>query len=148
MIRPRKILCPVDFSIGSKEALQRAADIAVKNQSEVVLVHVAKPHTWISMPEVPVSAEVVQQMVDDEYADLDGALAEMRQRGVGNATAHMLAGSPAEAIVEAIEADPTIDLVVMGTHGRTGLRHAVLGSVAEKVVRLAPCDVLVTRQRR
>jgi nucleotide-binding universal stress UspA family protein len=148
MIRPRKILCPLDFSAGSKEALQRTADIAIKNQSEVVLVHVATPQTWIGMSDVPISGDVVQQMVDDEHVELDGALAELLRLGVATATSRMLAGSPAEAIVGAIEVDPAIDLVVMGTHGRTGIRHAVLGSVAEKVVRFAPCDVLVTRPRR
>lgn len=148
MIHPRKILCPVDFSSGSREALRRAAEIAVDNEAELVVVHVATPQTWIALSDVPVAGDVVQRMVDDEQSDLDSILVEVQRFGVAKASAQMLTGPTAEAIVQTIELDPMIDLVVMGTHGRTGLRHAVLGSVAEKVVRLAMCDVLVTRPRR
>jgi universal stress protein A len=143
----RKILCPVDFSAGSREALLRAAETAIKDHAELVLVHIAEPRTWIGMSEAPLPADAIQQMADDEQAHLDAAVAEARALGVATVTSHMLTGAPADAIVEIARADRAIDLIVMGTHGRTGLRHAVLGSVAEKVVRLAPCAVLVTRPR-
>ena len=57
-------------------------------------------------------------------------------------------GYPGAQTLAALEDDPTIDLVVMGSHGRTGIKRALLGSVAEKVVRHAPCSVLVARDRR
>ena len=56
-------------------------------------------------------------------------------------------GTPWNETVAIAKRDPSIDLIVMGTHGRTGLKHALLGSVAEKVVRHAPCPVLVARDR-
>lgn len=147
MIQLRKVLCPIDLSVGSREALLRAAEIAAKNSSELVVVHVFEPPIWLGLPNAQVAAEGIQQLVESEYSTLEDALAEAHTLGVSNVTSRMLSGSTAEAIVEEARNDPSIDLIVMGTHGRTGLRHMVLGSVAETVVRLAPCDVLVTRRR-
>jgi nucleotide-binding universal stress UspA family protein len=99
-----KIVCPVDFSAGSREALRIAAELARDWSAPLVVAHVWEPPKWSS-------------------------------------------GEVMIAILSLLKDDPAIDLVVMGTHGRTGLKHVLLGSVAEKVVRHAPCPVLVVRER-
>lgn len=141
----RKILCPVDFSAGSRQALETAAQLAKEAGAALVLVHAWQPTQWAAA-EVQLAAGVVQDMLDTEHAEL----ARWRElasdlRG-GPVEVQFLTGAPWDQIVAAARADRTIDLVVMGTHGRTGLKHVLLGSVAEKVVRHAPCAVLVVRE--
>ncbi len=89
---------------------------------------------------------------DPAPAIIDGAttaLAELRREaestGAKLVSTHVRTGTPWHEIVEYLRADPTFDLVILGTHGRTGLKHILLGSVAERVVRHAPCAVLVVR---
>jgi universal stress protein A len=69
-------------------------------------------------------------------------IAEAHALGATNVDAIFLAGNPADEIIELLHKDPSFDLVVVGTHGRTGLAHVLLGSVAEKIVRRSPCAVL------
>jgi nucleotide-binding universal stress UspA family protein len=140
-----KIACPVDFSACSREALRVAVELAGKSGS-LVLAHVWEPPRWAT-GEVPVAPEVIQQMVEAEQAELDKWKATAQQLGAPAVTVRFLTGAAWDAIVSLLKADPEIDLVVMGTHGRTGLQHVLLGSVAEKVVRHAPCPVLVVRDR-
>ena len=143
----RKIVCPVDFSEGSKEALRNACDLALQSGAALRLVHIWEVPLWLTSSQLPVSPDVVQQLVDLDQQNLDAALAEAKQAGVKNVTAELLRGVAWDEIVRLAKTDPQVDLIVMGTHGRTGLRHALIGSVAEKVVRYAPCRVLVTRVR-
>lgn len=141
-----KILCPVDFSSGSREALRLAAELARDSPASLVLAHVWEPPRW-SAGEIQIAPGVLQDMVDTEEALLAGWKVEAQKLGAKEIAVRFLTGVPWDAIVALAEDDPRIDLVVMGTHGRTGLRHVLLGSVAEKVVRHAPCPVLVVRSR-
>jgi nucleotide-binding universal stress UspA family protein len=143
----RKIMCPVDFSPGSRAALTRACELARESGAALVLAHVWEPSPWTLGGEVGVAPAVIQDMVDAEEAELAKWRIQAKDLGAKEIASKFLTGAAWDQIVRAAEADPDIDLVVMGTHGRTGLRHALLGSVAEKVVRHAPCAVLVVRAR-
>jgi universal stress protein A len=146
----RKVLCSVDFSDHSREAMRRAADLVVATGGSLTLlhvVHVPLPAYADGGTMLPSSGPVLTQELG---AAAEASLAEWKQRaeemGVKAVSTQVVAGVPWQMIVEALEADRGYDLVVMGTHGRTGLSRLLLGSVAENVVRHAPCAVLVVRQ--
>ncbi len=143
----RKIMCPIDFSPSSRDALQKAAELARESHAPLVLAHVWEPGTWATGGEFALAPGVIQDMVDAEEAELAKWRAEAKELGAKEIAAKFLTGAAWDQIVRAAEADPEIDLIVMGTHGRTGVKHVLLGSVAEKVVRHAPCPVLVVRAR-
>jgi nucleotide-binding universal stress UspA family protein len=90
---------------------------------------------------------VIQQLADTEETELAKCKTYAKELGAADVATLFLSGTAWDEIVSAAHKDPTIDLIVMGTHGRTGLKHALLGSVAEKTVRHAPCPVLVVRKR-
>jgi universal stress protein A len=141
-----KIVCPVDFSAGSREALRIAAELARDWSAPLVVAHVWEPPKW-SSGEVMIAPEVIQSLVDAEEAELESWKSTAKQLGAREVGTRFLSGVAWDAILSLLKDDPAIDLVVMGTHGRTGLKHVLLGSVAEKVVRHAPCPVLVVRER-
>jgi nucleotide-binding universal stress UspA family protein len=142
-MRPWHVIgCPVDFSEPSREAMHLAAELASSSGARLMLIYV-RPLPPLAFAEAPsYSAEEMLQQVD---ALADRSLAEWRAealtRGAPVVQTRSLTGAPhAEIVRFAREND--LDLLVMGTHGRTALMRAVLGSVAEKVVRRAPCPVL------
>jgi nucleotide-binding universal stress UspA family protein len=141
-----RIVCPVDFSACSREALRAAAELAREWSAALILAHVWEAPRW-SAGEVMVAPEMVQATVDAEQAELEIWKTTAKQLGAREVDTRFLTGVAWDSIVELLKADPAIDLVVMGTHGRTGLEHVLLGSVAEKVVRHAPCTVMVVRDR-
>jgi nucleotide-binding universal stress UspA family protein len=140
----RKILVPVDFSEPSREALRFACDLARRYEAQVTLLH-AYQLPGYAFPEGYLVAGPAS--VNDLLGLVDKALAEARREaeaeGVKVETRAVMGVAFAEIVRAAREGG--FDLVVMGTHGRTGLKHALLGSVAEKVVRKAPCPVLTVR---
>jgi len=140
-----KILCPIDFSPGSHEALRVAAELARESSAALVLAHVWDPPQWSLAGEL--APGIIQEMVEAEELQLSRWKATAKELGAREVALELLTGAPWDQIVTAAQHDRAIDLVVMGTHGRTGLRHVLLGSVAEKVVRHAPCAVLVVRLR-
>lgn len=140
---PKKILVPVDFSEFSREALVSAAGIAELRNAKMTVMHV------MVEPQTSVPYEVYidwQKVKDDMKADAEKMLSEMTEKaGVDGMTERVLVwGEPANVITEAAQ-NENFDLIVMATHGRTGLTRLFLGSVAEKVIRHAPCPVLVMR---
>jgi nucleotide-binding universal stress UspA family protein len=145
-MRYRKILCPTDFSDGAREALEAAVGLTEADGSLLVL------HAW----DIPAAAMLGEGLVlTTMYADVPAAAEEALGRwrreaerlGARRVEGRLVHGPAWHQIVRAAEADPTIDLIVMGTHGRTGLTRALLGSVTEQVVRHAPCAVLTVRRR-
>ena len=148
MARIRKILVPVDFSEPSRAALAYAADLAQRFGATIDLVHVWQAPTFFptaTLPEVPnVEANIVDLVRKNAEEATARALAEAKAQGLPVESAHCEPGVPARGIVDLAKAGG-YDLIVIGTHGRTGLSHAMMGSVAEKVVRLAPCPVLSVR---
>ena len=142
-----KIMCPVDFSPGSRLALVAAAELARDANASLVLAHVWEPSQWAVGSELTLSPDAIQSMVDFEEAELAKWKTHARELGVKEIATRFLTGAAWDQIVSAARDDRAIDLIVMGTHGRTGLKHVLLGSVAEKTVRHAPCPVLVVRAR-
>jgi len=140
-----RILCPIDFSSGSREALRVAAELARGSDAALVVVHVWQPTQWAAA-EVQLAPGVLQDLLDSEHAELARWRAQATELRGGEVDVKFLTGAPWDQIVGVARADRAIDLIVMGTHGRTGLRHVLLGSVAERVVRHAPCAVLVVRE--
>jgi len=142
---PQRILCPIDFSDGSRSALRAAVDLAKVSSGEITLLH--------TFPPPRVGNDAMSEIVRGEaLAELEAqtqrALAEWRDEalalGAKKVETVALAGTPSEQIVKLAEKEEA-QVIVMGTHGRTGIERALLGSVTEKVVRHAPCGVFVVR---
>ena len=136
----KKILVPIDFSECSSKAVAYAAALAKQFHASVHLLHVQTPPTPIpALIDFPVAAEgskEVQEKLQRLARSIDPAIT--RQITV-------LVGTPEDEIVSAID-DNNIDLVIFGTHGRTGLQHWLQGSVTERVLRRATCPALIVRQ--
>ncbi len=143
----KRILCATDFSDDARDAMQLAAELARQAQAVLVLVHVWQPPLWLTTADYQLPGHVVQDTVDLAERTLETWKTDARKLGASEVVARFLTGTPWDQIVATAREDPRIDLIVMGTHGRTGLRRALIGSVAEKVVRHAPCAVMVVRER-
>ena len=146
-MRFRKILCAVDFSPGATEALQLAVGLC-EADTELVLMHVWQPYPYSFGAEQVITADVVTGIQDEVEHELANTKREAEELGARRVGLLFRSGTPWRELVRALDEDPGVDLAVIGTHGRTGLSHALLGSMAEKVVRHAPCPVLVARVRR
>jgi nucleotide-binding universal stress UspA family protein len=146
LVRLSKILCPVDFSEPSREAVHYAADLAQQFGSELILLSVYQVPGYALPDGVLVAGpETLTEIASEVDRQLDAWRREAEQRGATNVRTDSAMGAPHTEIVR-YAADRGIELVVIGTHGRTGLKHVLLGSTAEKVVRTAPCPVLTVRQ--
>jgi nucleotide-binding universal stress UspA family protein len=139
-----KILVPTDFSKESQSALQAASELARAFACELTLLYVFEPVFWPA-PEgyVVYTAEQMTKLLAESQRRLDDAKKECEQLGAKANTA-LIQGIIGPTIVEHAE-EGKFDLIVMGTHGRTGLGHALIGSIAEKIVRTAKCPVLTVR---
>lgn len=145
-MRPiRKILVPVDFSDPSRDAMRFACDLAKRYEASVTLLHVYQVPGY-ALPEGYILAgpETVAELMSAIDKGMAGVKREAEAEGVRDVATSVVQGVAFAEIVRAAR-EGMIDLIVMGTHGRTGLKHALLGSVAEKVLRKAPCPVLTVR---
>ena len=138
------ILVPIDFSEYANQALDYAIELAQKLQARLTFLHVIHL-TPMAMGEIGASGLVpyLEEIETDAQQRMKGIVDRVHQEGLEGEIS-IVQGVPFQIIVD-MAGNRDIDLIVMGTHGRTGLTHALIGSVAEKVVRLAPCPVLVTR---
>ncbi len=139
-------MCPVDYSPGSKEALRTAATMAAESGAELLIVHAWDP-LYAGGADLGLTADLIGDLRKSVEEGLALWRADAEKLGATRVTSVFLTGAPWNEIVGAANDDPAIDLIVMGTHGRTGLKHVLIGSVAEKVVRHAVCPVLVVRAR-
>lgn len=148
MTQITKILCPVDFSACSEHAAKRAMELAEHFSAELALMHCFE-HQVYALPDMagwtyagehrPLT-EMARDAAQVQLGELQEALA------TPPGTRWLLAeGSPATSILEETRRGG-YDLLVMGTHGRTGLQHLLLGSVAERVMRSATCPVLIMKE--
>jgi universal stress protein A len=143
----RKILVPVDFSANAQVALDYAHAMARRFGAALHLVHVCE------VPAVGTGSIDAYAIAYTEWSQRLGEEAEREltrlQQGIVDVpvSTEVLFGSPARAIVSAAHHDHA-DMIVMGTHGRGTVMHMVMGNVAERVVRTAPCPVLTVRQRQ
>jgi nucleotide-binding universal stress UspA family protein len=145
----KRILVPVDFSAPSDAALDYARDVAARFGASLHLLHVAEdPYRALYSAEVFVPE--MENLRDEILEDATGRLRDRLREWDFDAvpvTVEAIIGTPAGSIVE-YAAGHDIDLIVMGTHGRGGMSHLLMGSVAERVVRTAGCPVLTVRQAR
>jgi nucleotide-binding universal stress UspA family protein len=141
----RKILCPIDFSPGSQQAMRMAIRLAEEAGAELVLAHAWSVPPMAYGSDYTFATEVMQEIREGSQEALEGATRDAAALGARRLSSQLLTGMPRQEIVRLLEGDPAFDLVVMGTHGRTGLARILLGSVAEGVVRHAPCSVLAVR---
>jgi nucleotide-binding universal stress UspA family protein len=141
----KKLLCPIDFSPGSQHALRVAARMTRELDAELVLVHAWNVPSRPFAERNPIPDEMVQKLVADQQGRLFAAVGDAAELGARCTTSRLVHGVPWDQITQAVRDDPAVDLIVMGTHGRTGLARVFLGSVTEQVIRHSPCSVLVTR---
>lgn len=145
MLDFRKILCPIDFSDPSYRALATAVELASRYQAELHVVHVVPPVPLVELP--PGSGSVafdVKQYETELLASYRKTLDQAIQKFIRSdikVTEYLELGDPAHEIVQLAERIKS-DVIIIATHGRTGLKRFLFGSVAEAVVRRSPCAVL------
>lgn len=144
MISIKNILCPIDYSVYSEKALKYAIEFAEKYNAKLYLMHVLDIRIYdITDPELYNVNVIDKETINKLRERLHKCISEDTRKNIEVETI-VIEGVPfAEIIKKARECK--VDLIVLGTHGRTGLSHAIMGSVAEKVVRKAPCPVLTIR---
>ncbi|MCF6156132.1 MAG: universal stress protein [Candidatus Brocadia sp.] len=144
MINIKNILCPIDYSIYSEMALKYAIEFADKYQAKLYLMHVLDIRVYdindpdlynVTLADTETVNKLRERLLKCVNEDTKGRI---------SVEAIIIQGVPFSEIIKASK-EYKIDLIVLGTHGRTGLSHAIMGSVAEKVVRKAPCPVLTIR---
>lgn len=136
-----RILCPTDFSEGSLQAFSAANDIATKLGAELSVIYVLPVQS--TLPTDPTAVFEVHQREDLLHKHLYEMTRELNEKGI-QGRAFLEHGDAAGEIVRVAE-EQRIDLIVIATFGKTGWRRLAFGSVTEKVVRQAPCPVLVIR---
>jgi nucleotide-binding universal stress UspA family protein len=142
MIAWQRILVPTDFSETSRLAIEQAVELAKSFKASLILLHVGDRAASEVETEFPLGLDASLQ--DAERERLLKVLTPAQQTAL-HPELVVCAGSPAHEIVRCA-AERGVDIIVMGTHGRGAVGHMLMGSVAEKVVRTAPCPVLVVRQ--
>jgi nucleotide-binding universal stress UspA family protein len=144
---PRNILVPVDFSDTAERALDYAVMLATKLDAKVHLLNViGVPALGVPELGVALTASVIDSVVRSNQDALDKLAAARRDKAqIGEVM--LRTGDARDMILKAVD-EVSADLIVMGTHGRRGVRRALLGSVAESIVRTASCPVLTVHAHR
>ncbi len=143
MLPVKRIVCPTDFSELSLQALREAVDLAAHFGADIYLLNVIPSSEFAADPEViilPNAEEEYRTAIRDKLSEI---ATQSASKGL-QITAVVESGDPADQIVR-FARDKQAELIVIATHGATGWRHIAFGSVAEKVVRFAPCPVLTIR---
>jgi universal stress protein A len=145
MFQWKKILCPVDFSEVSNAALRLAASVAKDCEAGLVLIHVVEP---IVAPADftfgPMTSGEVEDRLVERSSTAVAELAKTLNLPPSKISTRVERGRASSEIVR-VAHEEKADLLVMGTHGYTGMAHVLLGSTAERVIRKAPCPVLTLR---
>ncbi len=136
------ILVPTDFSEGSTRALRQAERLARALEEKILLIHVIGPVSYFVSESIQ-WADLYERMASSVQPMLEKLVQGIEEKGI-EISAELIQGTPYEEIARKAE-EEKVDMIVMGTHGRTGLPHLFLGSVAERVLRTAPCPVLTVR---
>lgn len=142
----KRILHATDFSKASARALQEAVKLAKENNARLLVVHVIEPTPYVAGGEFG-GAEIYMKLEDATKRNAQSSMSKLMQRLKKlqiKAESLLLRGAAHEQIVKAAKSKKA-DMIVIGTHGRTGLSKLFLGSVAGKVVSLATCPVMTVR---
>jgi nucleotide-binding universal stress UspA family protein len=145
MIKLKRILVPTDFSDSARNALTYGISFAREYKAELTLLHVVETLTVgyaSDLFPVPM-AEVFQEVSTYARSELGKLAAEVRDKGV-QVNEKVVQGKPSAEIIR-VATEETIDMIVLGTHGKGVLDKALFGSTTERVVRRAPCPVLTCR---
>lgn len=138
------LLVPIDFSGHADAALDFAGDLAKQLGAELHLVHAYAMPFGVTFPyDVVVSQEVLNDVRNEATRRVQAICKRVESGGLA-CKAHVLGSAPVDAILDTAR-DVDARMIVMGTRGLTGIKHALLGSVAERVVRLAPCPVVTVK---
>ena len=143
MLPFRKILCPTDFSEPACKAIKAAGELAEKFSSELILIHVVGPVPVLETPTGLAGFDVVayqRELSDSAESSLQARL-EMHIPESVSARTLVVHGEAAHEIVR-VANEEGVDLIVVSTHGESGWRHRIFGSVFEKVIRHAVCPIL------
>ena len=143
----RTILMPTDFSEYAEHAFTWALQMAADWQARLVLFHAAAPISPLAFPDSVYLPEL-RRLEADMLADAEKRMSEFVEKKGSSAAVvetRVVVGEPVYEICQAVGREQA-DLIIMGSHGRTGLSHVLLGSVAERVIRHASCPVLVARK--
>jgi len=138
-----RIICPIDFSAASDHAEREALELARALGAEVILLHVS-----VETPPYAEGTVDVRKVYEAQRKWATERLGERVQAAAAagvTARTVLVTGVPFDVIVRAAT-EEAADMIVMGTHGRTGLNRLLLGSVTERVLRMAPCPVLTVRE--
>ena len=147
MTLPRTILVATDFSEHSENAVEYAVDLAVQVDAAIHLINVITiPAMGIPEMGIAYGSTIMESATKDAQGALDALAARYRDR-VTVAPPRLEVGDPRD-VIDRVAKEIGADLIVMGTHGRRGVRRMLLGSVAESVVRSAPCPVLTVRAKQ
>ena len=138
------ILVPTDFSEYANQALDYAIELAKLHQASLTLLHVVDTSAWGDARTEAMLPPSYRQELETRIAEsMEATRKRVEEAGLAVETL-ILHGAPFQTIIDTAK-NEGVDLIIMCTHGRTGLTHAMMGSVSERVVRLAACPVLVTR---
>lgn len=140
----KRIVVPIDFSELSLGALEYAVDFAKLHRAEILLLHIIEPITHTRF--IPDVSELLEQQRADAAENL-AKLESRTKRRFRQCRSEIHFGEPHELIPE-VARKYRADLIIMATHGFTGLHHLLVGSVAERVVRFASCPVLTVKPKR
>ena len=144
----KKIMCPVDFSEHSFKALKIAREMAEKFSAELYIPHIILPVPLVPTPPHPVSFDVAtyrENLKENSQKTLQKIIEEKTSDSI-QTFAIVEQGDPAHEIMKIVK-EKKIDLIVISTHGHSGLHHLIFGSVAEKIIRHTSCPVLTIRIR-
>jgi len=149
-MKRRTVLIPVDFSAPSRRAMAWAFDYAQQAECDVHMIHVLdQPSGWSDVTSTNTDAidEELQEIRNATQQELAAmAPAEADRKRIGTITEHVCFGKAANEILR-VAASIDADLIIMGTHGHTGIESLIIGSVATKVVRQAQCTVICVKPK-
>jgi nucleotide-binding universal stress UspA family protein len=141
---PTKILVPVDFSASSHTALESAADLADHFGAAIHLVHVIPMFPSATLPDFIPEAKFLEEARKDAERHFAAVIADLTGKGIKVSSSIEVGDDVASGILEVAEHE-NVDMVVISTHGLTGWHPLVFGSIAEKVMKLVQCPVLLLR---
>ena len=151
MFQPRKILVPTDFSEDSDLAFRMALSIAVKYQARIFLLHVISNTVQQSLADYCLDQSIVARVLNESIVFSNEKLQEVidknQQSGNIKVIPDVRKGQPYEEILKEA-AERKIDLIVIASHGKTGLKKYLIGSVTEKVMKEAKCPLLLIRSQQ
>jgi nucleotide-binding universal stress UspA family protein len=144
MTRARLVMHPTDFSPATEPALEQALESALRLRAEILFLHVLPPVPALA-DEVYVARHLTAR--DEEETTARAGMEKLLERAktLGVPASDVVVEGYAAEEIAAVAEQRGVELIVMGTHGRTGMRKVLLGSVAERVIAIAPCPVLTVR---